>query len=198
MSDLNNLYETLNIDIFEGHCQQVHEQTKVLKNIVNNNSINNVMEIGFNAGHSSELFLSSNKNINVVSFDLGYHYYVKTGKEFIDKTYPGRHELIKGDSLITVPEYSKKVNKKFDIIFIDGGHTYEVVKGDLLNCKKLAHDKTIVIMDDTVNSDDNQWIFDYNKGPNKVWKEAKDWNIVKEIGSEDYLPGRGQSWGYYL
>ena len=31
-------------------------------------------------------------------------------KQFIDKTYPGRHELIIGDSLISIPEYFKKVN----------------------------------------------------------------------------------------
>ena len=196
MTSLSDFYKEKNIKVNEGYSQQVKGQVDFLKNIVNDKSINNVMEIGFNAGHSAELFLSSNKNINLVSFDIGDHNYVKLGKQFIDKTYPDRHTLIIGNSLDTVPEYFKKENKKFDLIFIDGGHKYDVAKGDLLNCKNLAHDKTIVILDDTMNN--NNWIKPFNIGPNIVWKEAKDCNIINEIGSIDFSPGRGQSWGYYI
>ena len=70
------------------------------------------MEIGFNAGHSAELFLSNNKNINVLSFDIGGHQYVKYGKEFIDNKYPNRHALILGDSVQTVPSFAEKTNIK--------------------------------------------------------------------------------------
>tara|TARA_A100001015_G_C14913054_1_gene681261 strand:- start:360 stop:953 length:594 start_codon:yes stop_codon:yes gene_type:complete len=195
MTNLVNFYKEKNITNFEGYSQQVQGQVEFLRNIVNHKSINNVMEIGFNAGHSAELFLSSNKNINLVSFDIGHHEYVNLGKEFIDKTYPNRHTLIIGDSLSTVPEYFKKENKKFDLIFIDGGHDYNIAKGDILNCKNLAHDKTIVVIDDTINNEN--WIARWNIGPNRAWKEAKNWNIINEIGSTDFSRGRGQSWGYY-
>jgi len=196
MNTLAKFYNEKKIFNFdEGFSQQVEEQTSFLKNIVINPSIKYVMEIGFNGGHSSELFLSSNQNIEVVSFDIGEHSYVKLGKEFIDKTYPNRHQLIIGNSLETVPYYSNNVNKKFDVIFIDGGHIYDVAKGDIINCKKLAHDKSIVIMDDTIINDN--WLRHWNLGPNRAWKEAKEWNIIKELGSVDYSPGRGQSWGYY-
>lgn len=195
MTNLVDFYKEKNITNFEGYSQQVKGQVEFLRNIVNHKSINNVMEIGFNAGHSAEIFLSSNKNINLVSFDIDHHKYVNLGKEFIDKTYPNRHTLIIGNSLITVPEYFKKENKKFDLIFIDGGHEYNVAKGDILNCKNLAHDKTIVVMDDTINK--NNWIKGWNIGPNRAWKEAKDSNMIKEIGNIDFEQGRGQSWGYY-
>ena len=105
MINLVDFYKEKNITKFEGYSQQVKGQVEFLRNIVNDESINNVMEIGFNAGHSAELFLSSNKNINLVSFDIGKHKYVNLGKEFIDKTYPNRHTLIIGDSLSTVSEY---------------------------------------------------------------------------------------------
>ena len=72
---------------------------------------------------------------NVVSFDLGIHSYVGKGKQFLDKKYPNRHKLIIGDSLLTIPLYTSKFHKKFDLIFIDGGHDYNIAKGDLINCK---------------------------------------------------------------
>ena len=195
MTNLVDFYKKKNIKNFEGYSQEVKGQANFLRKIVNHKSINNVMEIGFNAGHSAELFLSSNKNINLVSFDIGHHKYVNLGKEFIDKTYPNRHTLIIGNSLSTVPEYFKKENKKFDLIFIDGGHDYHVAKGDIFNCKNLAHDKTIVVLDDTINNKD--WNCDYNNGPNRAWKEAKDSNMIKEIDSVDFQRGRGHSWGFY-
>lgn len=195
MSNLIDFYKELNITKFEGYSQQCNEESIFLKNIVNNKSINTVMEIGFNAGHSAELFLSSNKNINLTSFDIGTHKYVNFGKKFIDTTYPGKHTLIIGNSLDTVPKYIKEENKKFDIIFIDGGHRYNVAKSDLFNCKELAHNKTIVILDDTMNN--NKWINRWNIGPNRAWKEAKETNIIKEIGSIDFSKTHGLSWGYY-
>lgn len=194
MFNLTDFYNSKNITNFEGHSQQSKEETEFLKNIINNNTINNVMEIGFNAGHSAEIFLSSNKNINLVSFDIGHHQYVNLGKKFIDKTYPDRHTLIIGNSLDTVPEYFKKENKKFDLIFIDGGHHYNIAKGDLINCKNLAHNKTIVIMDDIVKTG---FIQDWNIGPNRAWKQGKEWNYIKEIEHVEW-EGRGLSWGYYI
>ena len=196
MSNLIEFYSLNNITNFEGYSQQVPGQIIFLKDIVKQKSVLNVMEIGFNAGHSAELFLSSNPQINLVSFDIGIHNYVKYGKAFIDKKYPNRHELIIGNSLKTIPLYSKKYDNKFDLIFIDGGHSYEVAKNDLLNCKNLSHEKTLIIMDDTMNN--NNWIKHWNNGPNKAWNEAKENGLIKEVGTADYRRGRGQSWGYYI
>jgi len=113
------------------------------------------MGIGFNAGHSAEVFLENNKCLTLTSFDLGGHCYVMTAKEYIDATYPNRHNLILGDSRTTIPIYSKnskdiKFDIIFDIIFIDGGHDYEIAKADMENCFHLAHKDTIVILDDTI------------------------------------------------
>ena len=112
----NNCYIT------EGYIEQVPEQVQILKDLVNNNKIKNILQVGFNAGHSSCLFLENNKQCNVVSFDIGTHDYVHIGKQYIDKTYPNRHELIRFYSKIAVPIYIN-TNKdiKFDLIFIDGG-----------------------------------------------------------------------------
>ena len=197
MVDLETYYKTeTDISNFEGHCQLSADESKFLIDIVNNKDIINVMEIGFNAGHSAELFLATNKNINLVSFDIGEHDYVKLGKQFLDNKYPGRLELIIGNSLNTIPEYiNTNDNKTFDLIFIDGGHDYNISRNDLINCKYLSNNKTIVILDDTMNN--HNWINHWNIGPNKAWQEANKNNIITELGSIDFSPTHGLSWGNY-
>lgn len=197
MENLTDFYKERGITCFEGHSQQNLKETEFLKSITSKEDVKNVMEIGFNAGHSAETFLLSNKHVNLVSFDVGIHAYVQLGKEFIDSNYPSRHKLIIGNSLVAVPKYaSDNPDITFDIIFIDGGHDYTVSKGDIINCKKLANENTIVIMDDTMNN--KAWINYWNEGPNRAWSEAKEWNFVKELGTVDFGPIHGLSWGVYL
>ena len=156
-----------------------------------------MMEIGFNAGHSAEIFLKNNSKLTLVSFDLGIYDYTNIAKEYIDMTYPNRHILILGDSTKTVPSFINNNNKtKFDIIFIDGGHDYEIAHKDLNNCMKLAHEDTIVILDDTNYT--KKWEQEWTIGPTKAWIDYINNDKISEINHVDYCNGRGMSWGKYI
>lgn len=153
------------------------------------------MEIGFNAGHSAEIFLDSNPHVKLTSFDLGEHDYVKVVKEYIDATYPGRHELILGDSTVTIPAHS--YDSTYDLIFIDGGHDYEIASADLSSCARFAHKDTVVIMDDTMFSNDETWRATFNYGPTHAWMRAIQQGVIVETDHCDYRQYRGMSWGKY-
>jgi predicted O-methyltransferase YrrM len=143
--DLNDYLLNNNVPIVEGFTKQIPWQIDDLKLLSKN--AKTIMEIGFNAGHSSELFLESSTDTKIVSFDLGFYNYVSVGKEYIDNKFPERHTLILGDSRITVPKYIQdNPEMKFDFIFIDGGHEYPIASADILNCRALANKDTIVVL----------------------------------------------------
>jgi len=60
-----------------------------------------IAEIGFNIGFSSIAFLEAAPDTTVVSFELDRRHAVVMAKEFVDARYPGRHELVIGDSRTT-------------------------------------------------------------------------------------------------
>jgi hypothetical protein len=194
LSSLTDYLESKNVSLMEGYSQQVVPQLNDLRSLAS--SAKSIMEIGFNGGHSSEFFLSINNTVNVTSFDLGEWDYVKVGKEYIDMSFPNRHSLVLGDSTKTVPKYfNLNSDKKFDFIFVDGGHSYEIAMADLLNCSKFAHKDTIVAIDDTMYVE--EWVYEFNVGPTKAWIDAVESGLVVETKRSDYWQGRGMSWGKY-
>jgi len=196
-SNLDDFYNKNKIKITEGYIGQNKEQISDIVKICKSNNFKYIMEIGFNAGHSSEIFLS-NTNAYVYSFDLGEHFheYLKYGKTYINNKYSNRHTLIFGNSTVTIPNFKNNNIIKFDLIFIDGGHDYDIAYSDLKNCRNLATDKTIVIMDDIVSDDKND--VSYTIGPKLAWNKLINDKLLIETSSYDYGYGRGQKVGHYL
>lgn len=148
--------------------------------------VKNALEIGFNAGVWCENALRANPNLKITSVDIGCHDYVKVAKEFIDNEFPDRHELIIGDSTLVIPT----INKQFDVIFIDGGHANNIPYLDMVNCKKLAHDKTHLIIDDFGNYHGLDVLRDFEKVKNLGLIDNK-YTIV---GSRDATDINGRAW----
>ena len=182
------------LDTIEGYSQQIPNQVYDLKRLISDPKIKTAMEIGFNAGHSADVFLGTNPSLHLTSFDLGAHDYVTAAKEYIDKTYNSRHTLILGDSTTTIPAHKQTT---YDLIFIDGGHEYEIAKADLLNCRRFAHENTVVIMDDTMFMNDRGWLASFNVGPSRAWVGGIDFDVIVELERHHYRPFRGMAWGRY-
>jgi hypothetical protein len=179
---------------YEGNSEEVKKEQDDLRTFSSNTNVKRILEIGFNAGHSAELFLQANSEVKVVSFDLGEHAYGKAAKEYIDMKFPGRHEIIWGDSTKTVPAYQ---GEPFDLIFIDGGHTYAIALADLRNCAAFAKKDgtTMVVLDDTNRT--SGWIHPVNTDIMNAWKKVLEEGLVKEDGYQDYTYARGITWGRY-
>jgi predicted O-methyltransferase YrrM len=131
-------------NIVEGSVDR--EQANFLIDFVENKNIERVLEIGFNGGLSSAAFLSNERVKEVVSFDIGQWAYVLNAKQLIDSEFIGKHTLIIGDSVRTVPKHF--TNEPYDLAFIDGGHSYETALADILNCQKIVRKDGFIIIDD--------------------------------------------------
>lgn len=142
----------------EGNCFYLHHtfdrSEKLLPKQRNLQKIakqsKNILEIGFNAGHSALVFLLSNPNSKIVCFDLGEHSYSKKCFEYLSQQFPNRLEIIWGDSQTTLLKYvCENIGKKtFDLFHIDGGHFPEIVESDVKLSKFLANENSLLIYDD--------------------------------------------------
>ena len=112
------------------------------------------LEIGFNAGHSSLLFLAaSGRELEYTIFDLGAHAYVRPCLEYVRKQYPSVNmTYIEGDSTRTLPAFvAENTDKKgtYDLIHVDGGHDRDLVLSDVSAAIDLVAPGGLMILDDT-------------------------------------------------
>jgi hypothetical protein len=134
---------------------------------------------------------------------LGEHYYVDHAKAFVDARFPGRHTLIKGNSVETVAKYADehRGDAPFDLMFVDGGHFGDIPLRDCINCMRLVHDNTILIIDDIVITN-RQRIQTWNHAPNYAWSLLCETGYVIPIDRKEFVEdrpndGRGFAWGRF-
>ena len=178
--------------IREGYTLQMEKQAHRLIELCVRRRPRRILEIGFNYGHSSLLFLLNTAGLNteVVSLDMGEH--SKVGADYIRREFGRRHKFIFGNSLVEVP----KLEGKFDLIFVDGGHSFRDAMMDVINCMRLSNSGTLLVVDDVVKEGED-CLF-WNEGPSQVWKMmTNEGDIVVEEGYDKYDRGRGMVWGRY-
>lgn len=197
INDCNSICEFLkmrNIKIRQGYITQVDEHANKLLTHLNSvcdvNNIKNVIEIGFLAGHSAELFLKLNNHVKVTSIDDGALQSVSAGKEYIDLNYPNRHTLIKGNSNIILTNDKFNVSQlKYDIILIDGSFKYDIVKQDIILSKKLAHSDTILIINNVLKN--KFWMKYWTEEVSNATAELVSSGFITNLHNIDIDTGRG-------
>ena len=160
-------------ELIEGNCFTIHATNGVYASVLVPKQINifslarkatNILEVGFNAGHSSLLMLLGNSQSNVLAFDICAHNYTEPCFDYLSEAFPGRIELIRGDSAQTVPAYCEShPNKKFDLIHIDGSHFPSRAERDFYSCYKMTRRGSIVIWDDVHMPDLKNLMFKFLK-----------------------------------
>lgn len=118
------------------------DKQKNISNLVLNQNVRNVMEIGFGSGFSVLLMLLSNKNLHITCFDLGCHKYTLPCFYKLKETFGDRICLILGNSNDVLPH----IFDSYDLIHIDGGHEMEVAEKDINESYRLSKHGTVMIM----------------------------------------------------
>lgn len=99
------------------------------------------------------------------SFDMMMFPYSPTVVHLINSTFPGRFRVSRGDSLVKLPLHIKQVkaNKApwCDVALVDGDHSYEGSKQDLVNMAQIAKCNATLLADDI------------NEGPGQALKEVR-------------------------
>jgi len=168
----------------EGGCLYRHNTFEVSqealsrrKNLVAlSKNANNIIEIGFNMGHSCLLFLLSNPNCKVACFDTCDHKYTEHCFNYLDKKFPDRIKLYKGDSNEMLGSYTGPLA---DLCHIDGSHESQKANVDFFLCRNKAKNDGIIIFSDT-------WM----EHLKSLWEGYVRDKLVTEIFSGSYSVGK--------
>lgn len=107
----------------------------------------NILEVGFHAGHSSALMLLANPFSKILNFDDAQYSYTIPSYNYLTAVFPERMlGLVVGKSEESIPALRKETNLLFDLIYIDGSQDAEVVEKDIQHCKQFAAKDHVVII----------------------------------------------------
>lgn len=128
-----------------GHMPPSTEVINFWKKVKEITNFKTLVEIGFNAGHSSAIMLSLFDDIKIQSYDIGQFDITEKNGIIVRNRFPNRFELTIKDSTTIEP---KELNGA-DILFIDGGHDIDIVRVDALTFLKT--DIKYCVLDDMQN-----------------------------------------------
>ena len=132
------------------------EQKRFLMSIIENNNIKNVLEIGVFNGVSSLCMLKSGL-LNKDDFNL-YAIDINDNGEFVGQAVYGfcnkeeleHYHLNIGRTIFDIEEIIPK-DIKFDLVFIDGGHSHPFPLFDLIFTIPYMHKDSIIILHDIID-----------------------------------------------
>lgn len=124
----------------EGHMVASERTIKSLQNVLNVTQTKRMFEIGFNAGHSSTLWLELDPEMHVMAVDICQHRYTLNNAIKMKLKYGERFDFYQANSQDLVPE----LITGHDTYFIDGDHSVKGISHDLALCSRAGGDYIIV------------------------------------------------------
>lgn len=120
------------------------------------------LEIGSNYGGTS--FGLCHIYENVISLDIKHH----PNFDKIRESFPSYNYIISDSTSNDTVNLIKSLDIKFDLIFIDGDHSYEGVKNDYEKYKQFLSDDGYLAFHDIIQSKETE---EYNIFVSKFWNE---------------------------
>ena len=113
----------------------------MFQNVIKTINPQNILEIGFNRGSSALLWLM-NSTVSIHSFDIVSQ---PTSIHILSTLYNSRFKFTQMNSFNIVENLGEELTSKFDLIIVDGDHSYQGVKTDMetaliLNAKYILVD----------------------------------------------------------
>jgi hypothetical protein len=112
-------------------------------------AVRHICEVGFNAGHSTALWLSANPTATVDTFDLFNAHltgFMQPNLLLLQQRFPGRLTAHVGDSLRTIP--AANLATPCDLVHVDGRHSYDNTRQDTINFMRMSRPSTLYLFDD--------------------------------------------------
>lgn len=114
----------------------------------------NYLEIGVRRGRSMAVVAKAHPDVNIYGIDLWIPHYAgleNPGPEFVKNNlklfHRGNLNLISGNSHEEVPKL-KKLKIQFDLVFVDGDHSFSGAFRDLINVAPLVKPGGVIVFDD--------------------------------------------------
>ncbi len=121
--------------------QKEHLYNKFLVSLPN---VTNILEVGFNAGHAAEFFLQSFPNASLTSISTTRYPYTSIGVEYFFRKYKNNFLFLKGTSEDILTQL--RGQKTFDLFYLDGNSSFELILNDICNCQHLSNPGAYVIL----------------------------------------------------
>ena len=185
----------------EGTSASVEYQQKLYVALASLPYVENICEIGFNGGHSAQLWLAANPRARVFMFDKRSHpdaneRALKWLHSRPELSAAKRLELISGWSHLEVRKFAKeRPTIKCDLLSIDGSHTMFGASNDLKNAHLIVRPCChLALLDDT------NWVRTeasnangtaLTSWPMQALRKAEADNLTCSLFNLDEVPGRG-------
>jgi cephalosporin hydroxylase len=130
----------------EGHVYPDATSCRIIHTILKMTRSRNVLEIGFNYGHSAFTFLNVDKNVKYHSVDIGHHEYTLVNANKLEEMYPDRFVF----SHMSSHDLEPRTLDLYDMVFVDGDHSIEGMSKDLNLCNESRVE--YILFDDYVRS----------------------------------------------